>query len=130
MVFMRCISIMDTHPGSAIIAAFDIFMHMDIFSMSIIDMFIMSGCIFIMFAQRLLLIIAVIDMRLHDIIMFMSAADMVMDPAVVRLSIAMFSPVMVEQPPKRIAALAAIKRGYFIVLSYECPRSADRRRGR
>ncbi len=112
---MRCISIMEAHFGSAIIAAFDIFMHEDIFSMSIIDMFIMLGCIFIMFAQRSFFIISSIDMRLHDIIMFMSAADMVMDPAVVRLSIAMFSPVMVEQPPKRIAVLAAIKSEYFMI---------------
>jgi hypothetical protein len=106
---------MEAHLGSAIIALFDIFMQDDIFSMSIIDMFIMSGCMFIMFAQRLLLIIAVIDMRLHDIIMFMSAADMSMDPAVVRLSIAMSSAIMVEQPPKRIAVLAAIKREYFMI---------------
>ena len=69
---------MEAHLGSDIIAAFDIFMHEDIFSMSIIDMFIMSGCMFIMFAQRLFFIIAVFDMRLHDIIRFMSAADIFM----------------------------------------------------
>jgi len=87
-------------------------MHDDIFSMSIIDMFIMSGNILIMFAQRLSLIMAVLVMRLHDIIMFMSAAE-AMDPAGIRLS--MFPPIMLEQPPKRIAALAAIKRGYFMI---------------
>lgn len=106
---------MEAQLLSAIIASFDIFMHDDIFSMSIDDIFIMSGCIFIMFAQRSFLIISVSDMRLHDIIMFMSAADMAMDPAGIWLFIAISSPTMVEQPPKRIAALAAIKRGYIMI---------------
>lgn len=88
-------------------------MHDAILFMSIIDMFIIPGNILIMFAQFLFRIMAVSDMRLHDIIMFMSAA-VAMVPAG-RLSIAMFSPIMVEQPLKRIAALPAIKRGYFMI---------------
>ena len=73
-----CISIMDAHRLSAIIALLDIFMQEDIFFMSDADIFIMSGCIFIMLAQRLFFIIAVLDIRLHDIIMFMSAWDIFM----------------------------------------------------
>ena len=43
--------------------------------MSIDDIFIIAGCIFIMFEQRLLFIIAFFDICLHDIMVFMSAGD-------------------------------------------------------
>ncbi len=66
---------MDAQRLSAIILLSDIFMQECILFISAADIFIMSGCMFIMSEQRLFFIMAVFDIRLHDIIMFMSAAD-------------------------------------------------------
>ena len=66
---------MDAQRLSAIILLFDIFIHEDIFFISLDDIFIIAGCISIMLEQRLLFIMALVDMRLHDIIVFISADD-------------------------------------------------------
>lgn len=69
---------MEAHRLSVIMALFDIFMQAVIFLMSDIDIFIMSGCIFIILEHRLFFIMAVLDIHLHDIIMFMSVFDIFM----------------------------------------------------